>query len=277
MFSQLINNAAAAAQSLLDGPPLPPEAGPLREHAAGFAPVQAPLLQATSAQIAEFARTTTAESAQLQTLVRAWKEGDGGAHDRITAALGDLLRRVEGLQQENQEAYTSLSDYRDQILSDQATVARVTADIRARTDGLSAEVEQRMQTLRAQQERVRMLQAVVFPLPRMMMEIATLISSSRTMEQGLSDQRQSIFLQQKEIYRLTETEGAVQAFSGQLQLLGGSLQNLINAVSVTRAQMMQVVEALLSSQQGTSPLVVEAYLRTLGSQAENLTRYLAEG
>jgi chromosome segregation ATPase len=275
MFSQLINNAAAAAQSLLDGPPLPPEAAPLREHAAAFAPVQAPLLRATSAQIAGFARTATAEAAQLQPLTRAWKEGDGTAQDRITAALGDLLQRVEGLLEENQGAYTSLSAYRDQILSDQATVTRVTAEIRSRIDGLNAAVQQRMRDLRAQQERVRILQAIVFPLPWMIMEIASLISSSRTMEQQLWEERRSITEQQHVMYQLMQAESAVQAFSGQLQLLGGSLQNLINALSVTRGQMMQVVEALRSSQQGTSPLVVEAYLLTLGSQADNLTRYLA--
>jgi hypothetical protein len=277
MFTQLINNAAAAAQALLNGPPLPPEAAPLREHAAAFAPVQAPLLQATSAQIAGFAATATAESAQLQPLARAWKEGDAGAHDRIAAALAGLLQRVEGLLQENQGAYTSLSAYRDQVLSDQATVTRVTAEIRSRMEGLRAVVQQRMRDLRAQQDRMRILQAIPFPLPWMIAEIASLISSSRTIEQQLWEEQMSIRRQEEEMYQLMQTEGAVQAFSGQLQLLGGSLQNLINAVSVTRGQMMQVVEALRSGQQGTSPLVVEAYLLTLGSQAENLTRYLAEG
>jgi hypothetical protein len=57
----------------------------------------------------------------------------------------------------------------------------------------------------------------------------------------------------------------VQGFGNQLQLLESSMQNMLNAITITQGQTQQIVQSLRGGQQG-GPVLVEAYLAMLKSQ-----------
>jgi hypothetical protein len=125
-----------------------------------------------------------------------------------------------------------------------------------------------------QQDRLRILRMIPFPLPWVVAEIASLISSSKTLEQQVSDCQRDIASLDGQMHAVGQASSAANGFSGQLGVLESSLQNLLNSVSITQGQLTQMIGSLQSGQQGTSPTVVEAYLMTLNGQAQTLAHYL---
>ncbi|MFL9861061.1 hypothetical protein PQR72_35875 [Paraburkholderia madseniana] len=274
MFSQLIQNVAAAARAVQEAAYVPPQLQGLREHAAEFSRSLVPALTAVGARIGDVGRDANTQATQLQPLVAAWKAGDAGAHDRIAASLNALLKRVQTASQDDQSAYDTLSRYRDQCLADQRQVAQVVAELQSRMVGLRSQLDNRMQDLESQQRRLSFLRAMPFMLPWIVAEIASLISSSKTLEQQLSELHNQVAHLNGQFAQTAQAQGLTQSFASQLQLLESSMQQVTNGTSILQGQLTQIVGALQSGQQGTSPIVVEAYLQTLKGQADSLLQYL---
>lgn len=273
MFSALLNNVAAAAQAVLNTPGLPPQVQPLREHAGAFATTMLPMLRTLSGQVTGFAQLASNTAGDLRPRLDAWKAGDSGAHDAILAALQDLLARAEALLQTDQADFTALSRYRDQVLADQRTVTDVVNGLNARLAGLRSMMNSRRGELANQERRLAILRAIPILLPWAIAEIASLIGTSKTLEQQLSDLENQIAQLNGQAAQANHAQGVVQGFGNQLQLLENSMQTMLNAITLTQGQTQQIVQSVRAGQQG-GPVLVEGYLATLKAQADSLTAYL---
>lgn len=273
MFNALLTNVAAAAQAVRNTPGLPPQVQQLRDHAGDFTATIMPMLQGLSGQVSGFAQLASGTAGQLRPRLDAWKAGDSDAHNAILATLQDLLGKAMALLQTDQGDFTALSRYRDQVLADQRTVASVVNDLNARLAGLRSMVDSRRSDLNDQQKRLMVLRLIPFPLPWAIAEIASLIGSSKTLEQQISDVENQLTQLNGQAAQVNHAQVVVQGFGNQLQLLESSMQTMLNAITLTQGQTQQIVESLRGGQQG-GPVLVEAYLATLKAQADNLTAYL---
>jgi hypothetical protein len=159
------------------------------------------------------------------------------------------------------------------MLADQRTVAGVVNELNARLAGLRSMADSRRSDLNDQQKRLMILRLIPFPLPWAIAEIASLISSSKTLEQQISDVENQVTQLNGQAAQVNHAQVVVQGFGNQLQLLESSMQTMLNAITLTQGQTQQIVESLRGGQQG-NPVLVEAYLATLKAQADNLTAYL---
>lgn len=273
MFSALLHNVAAAAQAVQNAPGLPPQVAPLRDHAGAFSTTMLPMLATLSERVSGFAVLASGTAVQLRPRVDAWKAGDNAGHDAILSTLQGLLDEALALLEADRAGFTALSRYRDQVLSDQRMVAGVVNELNAHLAGLRSEADHRRGELASQQQRLAVLRAIPFPLPWAIAEIASLISTSKTLEQQVSEMENELTRLNGQAAQANHAQSVVQGFGNQLQLLEGSMQNLLNAIAITQGQTQQIVASVRGGQQD-SPILVEAYLATLKSQADSLTTYL---
>jgi DNA repair exonuclease SbcCD ATPase subunit len=271
MFSALLNNVAAAAQAVQQTSGLPPQVQPLRDHAAAFVSTIMPMLRTLSGQVSGFAQQASGASAMLRPRLEAWKAGDTAAHGAILAALQDLHTRAMTLLETDTADYTTLSRYRDQVLGDQRTVAQTVNELNARLAGLRSAAQSQRNELGDQQKRLAILRFI--PFAWAIAELASLISSSKSLEQQISDVENQIAQLNGQAMQVNHAQGMVQGFSNQLQLLESSMQTLLNGISLAQGQTQQILQSVQGGQQG-GPVLVEAYLLTLKSQADGLISYL---
>ena len=271
MFSVLINNIATAAQAVLQTPGLPPQAQPLRDHANAYSTTIMPMLRTLSGQVSTFAQQASGLPAQLRPRLDAWKAGDHAAHGAILTALQGLNQQTAALLGTDQSDFTTLSHYRDQVLSDQRQVAALVNELNARLAGLRSTADSRRNELNDQQKRLIWLR--IFPFAWAIAEIASLISSSKSLEQQISDLENQIMQLAGQAAQINHADVVVQGFSNQLQLLENSMQTMLNGIVLTQGQTQQILQSAQGGQQG-NPVLVEAYLATLKSQADGLIAYL---
>jgi len=273
MFSQLIDAADSAANSVLNAQ-LPPEAQGLRAHAGQFrSALEPPLRQASDSAVA-LARAANQGADALTPVVVRWKAGDSSAPAELAQALTSLLNQTNGLLQSNQQAFQAMSSFRDTILADERTVAQLIAGLQARQSVLQTQIQHKQQDLESQRSRLRILQLIPIPLPWVVAEIVNLISNGKSMEQELSDVHNDLSALGGQMAMDSMALSVTRGFSGQLDLLESSLQNLLNAVSVMQGSLQQIVQTV-SSGGGGSAVLAEAYLATLKSQANTLSQYLS--
>lgn len=271
MFAQLLESADAAAKNILNNPAVAAFAAELRRDAAAFpGSLEQPLRQA-SADAVTVANASVAAANECAPLVVAWKGGSTQAAAQILGKLQGLAARLQQNQQENQSAFQSMSAYRDQILKDQRSVAAAANDLRARQKALEQMVVEKQHDLANQQARLRVLQHILIPLPWMVAEIVNLISSGKTMEQQIADIHHQLSDLEGQLYRANSASSAAGGFAAQLNVLEGSLQNLLNSLSVMQGNLQQMVMTLESA---ASPVLVEAYMATLAAQGKNVIGYL---
>jgi hypothetical protein len=273
MFNALLDNVANAARAVLDTPGLPPQVQQLRDHAGAFGATIMPMLRTLSGEVGGFAQLASSTAGQMRPRLDAWKAGDTDAHNVILNTLQDLLGKAMALLQTDQADFTALSRYRDTVLGDQRTVASVVADLNARLAGLRSSVDSRRNDLNDQQKRLMVLRLIPIPLPWVIAEIASLISTSKTLEQQISDLQNQLTQLNGQAAQVNHAQVVVQGFGNQLQLLENSMQTMLNAITLTQGQTQQIVETLRGGQQ-SGPVLVEAYLATLKAQTDSLTAYL---
>jgi chromosome segregation ATPase len=273
MFDALLENVAAAAQGVLNTPGLPSQVQPLRDHASAFGTTIMPMLRTLSGQVSAFAQLGASTAVQLRPRLDAWKAGDTDAHNAILNTLQDLLGEAMALLQTDQADFTALSRYRDSVQADQRTVASVVNELNARLAGLRSMVDSRRGDLNDQQQRLMVLRLIPIPLPWVIAEIASLIGTSKTLEQQISDLQNQLTQLNGQAAQVNHAQVVVQGFGNQLQLLENSMQTMLNAITLTQGQTQQIVQSLHGGQQGT-PVLVEAYLATLKAQADSLRAYL---
>jgi hypothetical protein len=273
MFNALLDNVANAARAVLDTPGLPPQVQQLRDHAGAFGATIMPMLRTLSGEVGGFSRLASSTAGQMRPRLDAWKAGDTDAHNVILNTLQDLLGKAMALLQTDQADFTALSRYRDTMLGDQRTVASVVADLNARLAGLRSSVDSRRSDLNDQQKRLMVLRLIPIPLPWVIAEIASLISTSKTLEQQISELQNQLTQLNGQAAQVNHAQLVVQGFGNQLQLLENSMQTMLNAITLTQGQTQQILETVRDGQQG-GPVLVEAYLATLKTQADSLTAYL---
>lgn len=271
MFSALINNVATAAQAVLQTPALPPQAQPVRDHATAYSSAIMPMLRRLSAQVSVFAQQASGTNQELRPYLDAWKAGDNAAHDAILRALQNLHQSALALLSTDQADFTALSQFRDQVLGDQRQVAQLLAEMNARLAGLRSVADSRRHELDDQEKRLTVLRFI--PFAWAIAEIASLISSSKSLEQQISELTNEITQLAGQAAQVNHAEVTVQGFSSQLQLLENSMQTMLNAIILTQGQTQQILQSVQGGQQG-GPVLLEAYLATLKSQAEGLIAYL---
>jgi chromosome segregation ATPase len=271
MFSALLNNVAAAAQAVQRVSGLPPQVQPLRDHAATFISSIVPILKALSGQVGTFAAQASNSAARLRPQLNAWKTGDNTAHNAILATLQDLDTRSQDLLAADAADYKTLSTFRDQVLGDQRTVAATINALNAKLAGLRSAADSQRNQLQDQNKRLGILRFI--PFAWAVAEIASLIGSHKTLEQQISDLENQISQLNGEAMQVNHAQGYVQGFSNQLQILENSMQTLLNAISLIQGQTQQILQSVQGGQQG-GPVLLEAYLLTLESQAKGLMTYL---
>lgn len=273
MFAQLIESADAAARNIMNNPAVASIAGQLRRDAAAFsASLEQPLKHA-SADAAAVANACIAAAEDCGPLIAAWKGGAADAAAGILSKLRELAAQLNQNQEENRAAFQSMTAYRDQILNDHRSVAAAVNDLQARQKALEQMVSEKHRDLASQRARLRTLQNILIPLPWMVAEIINLISSGKTMEQQIADLNHQLGAMIGQLHEANSAASAAAGFAAQLNVLEGSLQNLLNSLSVMQGSLQQMMMTLQSA---ASPLLVEAYLATLASQARNIVTYLGD-
>ncbi|HEY6342218.1 MAG TPA: hypothetical protein VIY49_12055 [Bryobacteraceae bacterium] len=273
MFDQLIDATDAAANAVAKAP-LPPQAQALRAHAGQFrSTLEPPLRQAASSALALAAAANNA-AATLAPVIARWRGGDNQAQAQVAAALSSLLTQTNTLLASNQTAFQAMSSFRDSIFADQRALQALIAQLQAQQAALQAQINEKQHDLDTQRSRLRVLQLIPLPLPWVVAEIASLISTGKTIEQELSQVHGQLVALQGQMATGNQALSVTSGFSGQLNVLENSLQNLLNMISVMQGSLQQIV-LTVSSGGGGSAVVASAYLATLKSQTNDLSQYLS--
>lgn len=263
MLSQAIKNTKSLADQVVGIKGLGGPAAACIVHTQNFDAAEVPELSGLQKSTATFAQ------AALSTVSDLLNRLNGGTPaSQLAGQLDQLKAQLDQLSTQAQTVDGRMSSYRTMFNTDVASLAQYAAALGGEVKKYQSLQQHYASEAASIKKRMDVINgiSVVFPIAKLVSELASLVTASKTTEAMLSDAAGNVGKYSAQAAQANATEAMVKQLSADVSRLADAVQSARNAITITEQKLANESQFTSSAESGASVL----YLNSLQSSFAQL-------